>query len=98
MFNEADVDGGSCEQATREHSDEFSDLVHQSPSFYTVFTLLCRGLRSANTNPSRDTVSPTSTNKSCWNIGPAYTKVSNSPFSPQGSMSEGNSESCCSSN
>jgi len=33
MFNEADVDGGSCEQATREHSDEFSDLVHQSPSF-----------------------------------------------------------------
>jgi len=31
MFNEADVGGGSCEQAAREHRNEFGDLAHQSP-------------------------------------------------------------------
>jgi hypothetical protein len=28
MFNEANVYGGSREQAAGEHSDEFSDLAH----------------------------------------------------------------------
>ena len=31
MFNEADVYGGSREQAAGEHSDEFSNLTHQPP-------------------------------------------------------------------
>jgi hypothetical protein len=37
MFDEADVDGGSREQATREHSKEFSDLAHcsQAPATMT---------------------------------------------------------------
>jgi len=29
MFYEADVDGGTREQAACEHSNEFSDLAHQ---------------------------------------------------------------------
>lgn len=29
MLHEADVESGSCEQATREHSNEFRDLAHQ---------------------------------------------------------------------
>src|SRR4029077_12504719 len=29
MFNEADVDGGSCEQAAAEHSNEFSNLARR---------------------------------------------------------------------
>src|SRR5207245_761465 len=30
MFDEADVDGGACEQAAGEHSDEFSNLTQLS--------------------------------------------------------------------
>jgi len=29
MFDEAEVDGGSCEQAAREHTNEFGNLTHQ---------------------------------------------------------------------
>src|SRR5262249_61013526 len=45
--------------------------------------------RSANTNPSRETISPRSTSSGRSNIGPAVTQVWNSPFSPQGSTSRG---------
>jgi hypothetical protein len=31
MFDKIDVDGGSCEQAAREHGDEFRNLTHESP-------------------------------------------------------------------
>jgi len=31
MFNEADVYGGSREQAAGKHDNEFSDQAHQSP-------------------------------------------------------------------
>jgi hypothetical protein len=29
MFDEADVDGGSSEQAAREHSNEFGNFAHR---------------------------------------------------------------------
>src|SRR5258708_37882294 len=48
-------------------------------------------LSSAKTNPSRSTISPVWTGIGLENIGPAYTKVWNSPFSPQGSIPGGRS-------
>lgn len=32
MFDKADIDGGSREQAARENSDQFSNLEHRSPT------------------------------------------------------------------
>jgi hypothetical protein len=29
MFDEAEVDGGSCDQAAPEHTNEFGNLTHQ---------------------------------------------------------------------
>src|SRR5262245_28248420 len=52
-----------------------------------------RKFTSVNTNPSRSTVSPTSTAMVWLNIGPANAKEWNSPFSPHGSTSGGSSSS-----
>ena len=48
---------------------------------------------SAKANPSRTTVSPTSTASGCANIGPAVTQEWNSPCSPHGSTAAGRSAS-----
>ena len=48
---------------------------------------------SANTKPSRTTMSPSAQAIGRLKIGPAWTKVWNSPFSPQGSTPGGSSAS-----
>jgi glyceraldehyde 3-phosphate dehydrogenase len=60
--------------------------------------LAAAGSRSANTNPSRVSITPARTAIGSENIGPAETQVWNSPFSPQGSTPGGNSASSVRSN
>src|SRR4051794_15686362 len=62
------------------------------------FALTRPGSRSQKAKPSRITLSPSSTGIGSEKIGPACTKVWNSPFSPQGSPPSGRSASSCASN
>ncbi len=58
-----------------------------------ILRLLQAEVRSQKTNPSRSTISPRSQAIGSARIGPAETKVWNSPFSPQGSTPGGSSAS-----
>jgi hypothetical protein len=56
-------------------------------------TLYTTEVTSANTKPSRSTMSPSAQRIGRPNSGPSWTKVWNSPFSPQGSTPGGSSAS-----
>jgi hypothetical protein len=57
MFDKIDVDGGSREQATREHSKEFSDLAHcsQAPA---PMTTAFEGMRHPDPKDTLNRASP----------------------------------------
>ena len=54
MFDEADVDGGSCEEAAREHSNEFGNLAHRLPPLAHASISLSSLLFSSSAAPDRD--------------------------------------------
>jgi len=64
MFNEADVYGGSREQAAREHSNKFSDLAHRSRLsarfFYTLCVALGQRMKQVPNRKQRETKNSTS--------------------------------------
>jgi hypothetical protein len=74
--------------STRPSSATISVALGRSEQI-RILRLLHAAVRSQKTNPSRSTISPVSQAIGSAKIGPAETKVWNSPFSPQGSTPGG---------